>query len=104
MKTRKLRLVSALLALAMLLAMLPTAAFAEDNIFAHGTCGARGSENNVTWKLDSDGTLTISGNGEIRDTHYGENVPWLWRYPDKIKKVIVENGVTVHRFAPLRRL
>ena len=94
MKTRKLRLLSALLALAMLLALLPTAAFAEDNIVVHGTCGARGSENDVTWKLDSDGTLTISGKGKIRDTHYGENVRWLWLYPDRIKKVIVGNGVT----------
>ena len=91
MKTRKLRLLSALLALAMLFALLPTAAFAEDNIVAHGTCGARGSENNVTWKLDSDGTLTISGNGEIRDASKN-NLPWP--YPDEIKKVIVENGVT----------
>ena len=94
MKTRKIRLLSALLALAMLLALLPTAAFAEDNIVVHGTCGARGSENDVTWKLDSDGTLTISGKGKIRDTHYGENVRWLWLYPDRIKKVIVGNGVT----------
>ena len=91
MKTRKLRLLSALLALAMLLALLPTAAFAEDNIFAHGTCGARGSENSVTWKLDSDDTLTISGKGKIRDASE-KNLPWP--YPDKIKKVIVENGVT----------
>ena len=91
MKTRKLRLLSALLALAMLLALLPTAAFAEDNIFAHGTCGARGSENSVTWKLDSDDTLTISGEGKIRDASKN-NLPWP--YPDKIKKVIVENGVT----------
>ncbi|MBD9241314.1 MAG: hypothetical protein EGQ64_03285 [Ruminococcaceae bacterium] len=91
MKTRKLRLLSALLALAMLLALLPTAAFAEDNIFAHGTCGARGSENSVTWKLDSDGTLTISGKGKIRDASEN-NLPCP--YPYKIKKVIVENGVT----------
>ena len=91
MKTRKLRLLSALLALAMLLALLPTTAFAEDNIVAHGTCGARGSENSVTWKLDSDDTLTISGKGKIRDASE-KNLPWP--YPDKIKKVIVENGVT----------
>ena len=91
MKTRKIRLLSALLALAMLLALLPTAAFAATEV-THGTCGASGS--NVTWKLDSDGTLTISGNGEIRDANGGENLRWLWIYPDKIKKVIVENGVT----------
>ena len=91
MKTRKLRLLSALLALAMLLALLPTAAFADNAHATSGTCGARGSEKNVTWKLDSDGTLTISGNGEIKDTSEN-NLPWL--YPDEIKKVIVKNGVT----------
>ena len=83
MKTRKLRLLSALLAVAMLLALLPTAAFAEDNIFAHGTCGAKGNEDNVTWTLDSDGTLTISGEGKIRDASKN-NLPWP--YPYKIKK------------------
>ena len=93
MKTRKIRLLSALLALAMLLALLPTTAFAADAHATSGTCGARGSENDVTWKLDSDGTLTISGNGEIKDTSEND-LRWLWRYPDEIKKVIVENGVT----------
>ena len=92
MKTRKLRLLSALLALAMLLALLPTAAFAAGAHVTSGTCGARGSENDVTWKQDSDGTLTISGNGEIRDANGGSNLPWS--YPNEIKKVIVENGVT----------
>ena len=92
MKTRKLRLLSALLALAMLLALLPTAAFAATEV-THGTCGEGGSEKDVTWKLDSDGTLTISGNGKIKDTSKN-NLRWLWIYPDKIKKVIVENGVT----------
>ena len=91
MKTRKIRLLSALLALAMMLALLPTAAFAEDNIFTRGTCGAEGDGSSVTWKLDFDGTLTISGNGKIKDTSEN-NLPWL--YPYKIKKVIVENGVT----------
>ena len=95
MKTRKLRLLSALLALAMLLALLPTAAFA-DTIYgtvsglSSGTCGAEGDGSNVTWKLEN-GTLTISGNGKIKDTSEN-NLPWP--YPNKIKKVIVENGVT----------
>ena len=92
MKTRKLRLLSALLALAMLLALLPTAAFAAGAHATSGTCGAT-NEDKVTWSLEN-GTLTISGNGKIRDTNYGENVRWLWRYPDEIKKVIVKNGVT----------
>ena len=93
MKTRKIRLLSALLALAMLLALLPTTAFADNAHATSGTCGAEGDGSNVTWKLDSDGTLTISGNGEIKDTSKND-LRWLWLYPDEIKKVIVENGVT----------
>ena len=88
MKTRKIRLLSALLALAMLLALLPTAAFAaEDN-----NCGAT-SADKVTWKLDSDGTLTISGTGAMADYVVGKDQPWYGQ-KDKIKKFVVENGVT----------
>ena len=90
MKTRKLRLLSALLALAMLLALLPTAAFADNAL--GGNCGAEGDGSDVKWSFDTTtGTLTISGNGKIRDASE-KNLPWP--YPDKIKKVIVENGVT----------
>ena len=83
MKTRKLRLLSALLAVAMMLALLPTAAFAaEDN-----KCGE-----NLTWELSEDGTLTISGTGKMAD--YSKNVrPWA-NYTDKITKLVVQKGVT----------
>ncbi|MDO4199422.1 MAG: leucine-rich repeat protein [Clostridia bacterium] len=46
----------------------------------------------VYWDLSGDGTLTISGTGDMFD--YGEgNTPW---YNDKesIKKVVIEEGVT----------
>ena len=83
MKTRKLRLVSALLALAMLFALMPTAAFADDS---NNKCGE-----NLTWKLEN-GTLTISGTGEMAD--YDKNPqPWAGQR-DNIKKLVVENGVT----------
>ena len=92
MKTRKLRLVSALLALAMMLALLPTAAFAADGeLPTHGPCGKDGSD--VKWELDTTtGTLTISGTGEMAD--YDKNPqPWAGQR-DNIKKLVVENGVT----------
>ena len=97
MKTRKLRLVSALLAVAMMLALLPTAAFAADGELP--TCGAKGNEKNVHWTLDSDGTLTIFGSGAMAD--YGEdpetniihNPPWADQ-KSNIKHLVVENGVT----------
>ena len=90
MKTRKLRLLSALLALAMMLALLPTAAFAENSIVGSGNCGAEGD--NVTWTLDDNGTLTIDGRGKMQDYTW-ETAPW-YNQRDSIKQVVIENGVT----------
>ena len=93
MKTRKIRLLSALLALAMLLALLPTAAFAADNIVGSGTCGATNADN-VTWTLYSDGTLIISGTGAMKD--YANNsstrrstAPWA---EEQVAQVVINEG------------
>ena len=51
---------------------------------ASGSCGS-----NLTWTLDDDGTLTISGTGAMKDYAFGDN--GVWRYS---KKVVVESGVT----------
>ena len=95
MKTRKIRLLSALLALAMLFALLPTAAFAEgSDPPTSGTCGAEGS--NLTWKLEN-GTLTISGSGAMADYDievYGDTIaPWA-KYKKNIQKVVIGKEVT----------
>lgn len=47
-----------------------------------GTCG-----DNLTWTLDAEGTLTISGTGEMSSD------PWN-PYRSDIKKVVIESGVT----------
>ena len=52
-----------------------------------GTCGA-----NLTWTLDDEGTLTISGTGEMAYYGYG-GAPWL-AYSESIKEVVIESGVT----------
>ena len=84
MKTRKIRLLSALLALAMLLALLPTAAFAaEDN-----KCGV-----NLTWKLEN-GTLTISGTGEMADYNNSNGSPWSVNATGTIRAVVIGKDVT----------
>lgn len=70
----------------MLLALLPTTAFAA-TVVASGTCGAAGD--NLTWTLDSDGLLTISGSGEMKKYF----LPWE-DYKEDIKKVKINNGVT----------
>lgn len=62
-------------------------------IVASGACGQ-----NLNWKLNSEGILTISGTGEMENytTDYGHNyqdVPW-YENCKKIKKVIIQSGVT----------
>ena len=40
----------------------------------------------LTWTLDADGTMTISGSGAMTDSPAGGN--------SNVKKVVIENGVT----------
>lgn len=49
-----------------------------------GTCG-----DNLTWKLDDSGTLTISGTGAMYD--FEEEAPWLALEPQKL---VLEEGIT----------
>lgn len=81
------KLLTRLIALALLVTcvvMLPVAA-TEAN--PSGTCGK-----NITWVLDSDGTLTISGSGSMYiDEH--DSAPWF-ELNDYIQKVIIEDGIT----------
>lgn len=62
-------------------------------ILANGSCG-----NNVTWELNEDGLLTVSGTGSMYDFEYSDddetvNTGW-WDFNDKITEVSVEDGVT----------
>ena len=60
-------------------------------IIASGDCGANGS--NVTWKLDENGLLTISGSGEMTNYYWSGQIPWA-EYEEDIYQVIIETGVT----------
>lgn len=57
------------------------------NILPNGTWGS-----NVTWYVDSDGTLYISGTGAIDYAHSGTEYPW-YKYVNEIKRVVVEPGI-----------
>ena len=58
------------------------------DIVASGRCG-----DYLTWTLDSEGTLTVSGTGEMGN--YSKfNRPWISRNSTIIKNVIIVNGVT----------
>ena len=61
----KKKLLSIVLALSMICALVPIMASAETTATS-GTCGE-----NVTWTLSDDGTLTISGTGDMEDYSYG---------------------------------
>lgn len=105
MRTKKLRLVSALLALAMLFVMMPVGAFADDVYPVSGNCGAKGG-NNITWKVErnddtaNDGeqgwTLTLTGNGAMADYNVFDSShqpPWYWAH-NEITQVSIPQGVT----------
>ena len=54
----------------------------------NGTCGE-----NLTWTLDDDGTLTISGIGKMENFYWDKHTPWHAELI-LIEKIIIEDGVT----------
>ncbi|WP_177219519.1 leucine-rich repeat domain-containing protein [Ruminococcus albus] len=63
---------------------------------ASGDCGTTGHQTEVTWTLDSDGVLTISGTGPMA-SYSQKNMPWENYRKDKtpkITKIVVEPGIT----------
>ena len=59
----------------------------DGDVIPHGTCGE-----NVTWKY-ADGTLTISGTGDMTNYSSASGAPW-YDLSGSIVKVVVEDGVT----------
>ncbi len=53
-----------------------------------GTCGE-----NLTWLINKDRALVISGNGDMTQYRSSREIPWS-DYNDLIDKVIIEDGVT----------
>ena len=82
----KRKVLSLVICFVLLVSLLPqTVVFASTTIVASGTCG-----DNLTWALDDEGTLTISGEGEM--DYYGKEYPWH-SVRGEIKKVIIGSGV-----------
>ncbi len=80
------KLLSILLVLCISVSLLAGVSFAVE-IVGSGTCGT-----NVSWTLDSDGVLTISGTGAMED-YSSSSVPWA-NIREQIKKVVIKYGVT----------
>lgn len=63
------------------------AAQADEEKPMSGKCG-----DNLTWVLDDEGILTISGTGDMYD--YPSYTSSPWRYRDDVKSAVIEYGVT----------
>ncbi|MBQ8526820.1 MAG: leucine-rich repeat domain-containing protein [Clostridia bacterium] len=59
---------------------------APDAPIMSGTIGT-----DVQWSVDTAGTLTISGSGEI---NYSTGYPDYWNFREYVKKLVVEEGIT----------
>ena len=89
---RTAKLIPTCLILAFLLTILPAGASAA-TIIDSGYCGGEGDGTNLTWTLDSDGVLTISGEGEMKDCYESGGAPWeIYRYD--ITAAVLQDGVT----------
>ena len=88
------RILCLVLVLTMVCALLAVMPVNAATIVESGECGAQGD--NVKWTLDSDGTLTISGTGEMGDYNYLDSIPSIPWYNNRsrIKTVIINDGVT----------
>ncbi|MBR4425993.1 MAG: hypothetical protein IKS66_08685, partial [Oscillospiraceae bacterium] len=68
----------------------------EQNETLYGTCGAEGDGTNLSWTLDSDGVLTISGTGRMAgfgSSTSESTAPWM-PYRSRIRSLVIEDGVT----------
>ncbi|MGI6205283.1 MAG: leucine-rich repeat protein [Anaerovoracaceae bacterium] len=70
--------------------------YADDDLPTSGTCGE-----NLTWTLDEQGTLTISGTGKMTyysyDGYFSSSAPWIgesYAGSVRIKNIVIEQGVT----------
>lgn len=63
----------------------------EGAVLSTGSCGAE-----LSWVLELDGTLTISGTGPMDDYSfsYGKHAPWHDELWNQIRRVVVSDGVT----------
>jgi len=86
----KKRMLSVLLAFALLCTMLPQLAFFANATFYSGSCGAQGD--NLTWTLDTEtGLLTIEGSGGMADWNPINPLPPWYYSRSLIKSISISN-------------
>ena len=101
----KKRFVSLLLAISMILSLMPVSAvtaFAEGEnngavtTLASGFCGAGNDSKKLSWTLDDNGVLTITGNGPMKDYSgsYTSTRPGWYKNKDQITSVVFDGEIT----------
>ena len=71
-----------------------TAEVDAEDLIAYGICGADENGANLTWKLGTDGLLSITGQGEMADYASSEqNAPW-YAYRNSITAISIGDEVT----------
>ncbi len=85
---RKMKLLTFVLGICIVLLSITALSGFAAEIVTSGSCGT-----NVTYTIDSDGVLTISGSGDMADYTAPYRTPWFSQRSD-IKTVVIEDGVT----------
>ena len=83
MKKIGIKCTAVMLVLAVIMSCVPIIGFAEE--LASGTCG-----DNLTWTVDSEGIMTISGTGDMYNYDEKNVAPWNLA---EVEKVVIKDGV-----------
>ncbi len=78
------KLLALLLTLTMVTGLFSGVTASAEDVFAQG------KHQNLSWKVGVDYVLTISGDGEMKESN---SFPWA-NYTSKIKSIVIEDGVT----------
>ncbi len=88
----KKRFLALVIAFCMITVLMPMAVFAADTV-VEGYCGNSDRGRNLSYRLDTNGVLTISGKGYME--YYKDNfggIPWA-DYREQINEIVIEDGV-----------
>lgn len=86
------RIISVILTLALALSLAPAVLAAD--VVASGSCG-----DNITWELDSDGTLRISGYGPMYDYEWYAGGPWNNQSVEARKAILSDEITSIGSYA-----
>lgn len=95
MKKMYIRVLAALIGCLATLFLLVISASAAVNVDS-GYYGGEGDGTNISWTLDTNGILTVSGTGNMKGSTYGEpenDWPGWGHLRDSIRRVVVTSGV-----------